>query len=57
MLTRPVLVAVSHATLDHGSSARQASRMASEIWSAILSGWPSPTDSAAISSRVSPVLP
>ena len=27
------------------SSARQASRIASEIWSAILSGWPSVTDS------------
>src|SRR4029077_16193069 len=27
------------------SSVRQASRMASEIWSALLSGWPSVTDS------------
>lgn len=29
----PVLVAVSQATLDAGSSAKQASRMASETWS------------------------
>jgi hypothetical protein len=29
----PVLVAVSQATLERGSSAKQASRMASETWS------------------------
>ena len=38
-------VRVSQATRLVGSSARQASRMASEIWSAILSGCPSVTDS------------
>src|ERR1017187_4822354 len=45
MTTRPVAVRVSQATRLVESSARQASRMASEIWSAILSGWPSVTDS------------
>src|SRR5713226_1080809 len=45
MTTRPVAVRVSQATRLEASSARQASRMASEIWSAILSGWPSVTDS------------
>src|SRR5437868_4889093 len=35
----------SHATRASGSLARMASRMASEIWSASLSGWPSATDS------------
>src|SRR5213080_3955188 len=35
----------SQATRPRGSSARTASRTASEIWSAILSGWPSVTDS------------
>src|SRR5947209_72522 len=35
----------SHATRASGSLARIASRMASEIWSASLSGWPSVTDS------------
>src|SRR5215469_18829161 len=44
-MTRPVAVRVSQATRLTGSSARQASRIASEIWSAILSGWPSVTDS------------
>jgi hypothetical protein len=34
----PVLAAVSQATLELGSSRRQASRMASETWSQILSG-------------------
>src|SRR5580693_7585041 len=43
--TSPVQVSVSQATRLNGSSARQASRIASEIWSAILSGWPSVTDS------------
>src|ERR1017187_7678386 len=45
MTTNPVAVRVSQATRLMGSSARQASRTASEIWSAILSGWPSVTDS------------
>src|SRR5258708_245463 len=45
MTTRPVAVRVSQATRLEESSARQASRMASEIWSAMLSGWPSVTDS------------
>src|ERR1700689_703083 len=43
--TRPVAVRVSAATRLYGSCSRQASRMASETWSAILSGWPSVTDS------------
>src|ERR1039457_5690834 len=42
--TSPVAVRVSQATRLEGTSARQASRMTSEIWSAILSGWPSDTD-------------
>src|ERR671923_2714062 len=42
---RPVLTSVSHATRPSGSSAITASRTPSEIWSAILSGWPSVTDS------------
>src|SRR5580698_145790 len=45
MTTRPVAVRVSQATRLVVSSLKQASRMASEIWSAILSGWPSVTDS------------
>src|SRR5919106_4155299 len=43
--TRPVVIRVSQATRPVGSSRRTASRTASEIWSAILSGWPSVTDS------------
>src|SRR5947208_14426887 len=43
--TRPVVISVSHATRPFGSSVRTASRTESEIWSAILSGWPSVTDS------------
>src|SRR3954451_15984482 len=43
--TRPVLTSVSQATRPIGSSAMTASRTPSEIWSAILSGWPSVTDS------------
>src|SRR6185312_14712390 len=43
---RPVVTSVSQATRAAGSSARIASRTPSEIWSAILSGWPSVTDSA-----------
>src|SRR4029077_8763236 len=44
-MTRPVVVAVSHATRASGSSRMMASRIASEIWSHILSGCPSVTDS------------
>src|SRR3954449_13233062 len=43
--TRPVFTSVSQATRPIGSSLRTASRTPSEIWSAILSGWPSVTDS------------
>src|SRR6185312_13479095 len=43
--TRPVLTSVSQATRALGSSRRTASRTPSEIWSAILSGCPSVTDS------------
>src|SRR5439155_18456178 len=43
--TRPVVMSVSQATRLIGSSLRTASRTESEIWSAILSGWPSVTDS------------
>jgi len=41
----PVVTKVSAATRPVGSSFRMASRIASEIWSATLSGWPSVTDS------------
>src|ERR1700751_4567449 len=43
--TSPVVISVSQATLPFGSSVRTASSTDSEIWSAILSGWPSVTDS------------
>src|SRR5918992_2326527 len=43
--TSPVVISVSQATRLRASSASHASRTASEIWSAILSGWPSVTDS------------
>src|SRR6266566_509203 len=43
--TRPVVISVSQATRPEGSSLSTASRTESEIWSAILSGWPSVTDS------------
>ncbi len=43
--TSPVVISVSHATRPFGSSLRTASRTLSEIWSAILSGCPSVTDS------------
>src|SRR6185295_15245705 len=43
--TSPVVVAVSQATRERGSWARNASRIASETWSQSLSGWPSVTDS------------
>ena len=39
------MTSVSHATRALGSRRRTASSMASEIWSATLSGWPSVTDS------------
>jgi hypothetical protein len=41
----PVVTRTSQATRPVGSSLRTASSTASEIWSAILSGWPSVTDS------------
>src|SRR3954469_14813816 len=41
----PVVMRVSQATRPRGSSLSTASSTASEIWSAILSGWPSVTDS------------
>src|SRR5215211_1658623 len=43
--TRPVFTSVSHATRPYGSSRSTASSTPSEIWSAILSGCPSVTDS------------
>ncbi len=43
--TSPVVSRVSQATREPGSWSSRASRTASEIWSAILSGWPSVTDS------------
>src|SRR4029079_15814970 len=43
--TRPVVISVSQATRPSGSSVSTASSTESEIWSAILSGWPSVTDS------------
>src|SRR5438128_6639684 len=43
--TSPVVISVSQATRLFGSFASAASRTESEIWSAILSGWPSVTDS------------
>src|SRR5919198_5350115 len=43
--TSPVFTSVSQATRPPGSSRSTASRTPSEIWSAILSGWPSVTDS------------
>src|SRR5581483_4912277 len=43
--TSPVVISVSHATRPCASCASTASRIESEIWSAILSGWPSVTDS------------
>ncbi len=44
-IAAPVFTIVSQATRARLSCARMASRTASEIWSAILSGWPSETDS------------
>src|SRR6266536_2270446 len=48
---------VSTATRLPGSSLIMASRMASLIWSAILSGWPSVTDSDVNRRRATSVLP
>src|SRR3954464_1993752 len=45
MCTWPVVISVSTATRLRGSWASIASRIESLIWSAILSGWPSVTDS------------
>src|SRR5690606_31640636 len=45
MTASPVVTSVSQATRPLGSLARIASSTPSEIWSAILSGWPSVTDS------------
>src|ERR671912_555742 len=45
MWTWPVVISVSTATRLRGSCFSIASRIASLIWSAILSGWPSVTDS------------
>jgi hypothetical protein len=44
-MARPVVTMVSQATRATGSCSRMASRIESLIWSAILSGWPSVTDS------------
>ena len=49
---RPAVTSVSQATRARGSRVRKVSRMASEIWSATLSGWPSVTDSE-VKSRMS----
>src|SRR5207247_10477161 len=45
MTATPVVTSVSQATRPFGSCFMTSSRTASEIWSAILSGWPSVTDS------------
>src|SRR5690554_4885857 len=45
IMATPVLTMVSQATRAYLSWAMMASSTASEIWSAILSGWPSETDS------------
>src|SRR5690606_41002824 len=44
-IAAPVFTMVAQATRAPLAWARMASRTASEIWSAILSGWPSETDS------------
>src|SRR5512142_365624 len=56
MWTCPVVISVSTATRLDGSSLIMASRMASLIWSAILSGCPSVTDSD-VNRRLATVLP
>src|SRR5260370_38143906 len=45
MTATPVVTSVSQATRPFGSCFMASSRTASEIWSAILSGWSSVTDS------------
>src|SRR5208337_3598398 len=45
IMAKPVVTRVSQATRAYLSWARMASRIASEIWSATLSGCPSVTDS------------
>src|SRR3954453_12581377 len=54
--TRPVVTIVSTATRLAGSSRSRASRTASLIWSQILSGWPSVTDSEVKSRYVTALL-
>src|SRR3954462_14652229 len=56
MWTWPVVIIVSTATRLRGSWASMASRIESLIWSAILSGWPSVTDSDVKRRRVMSVL-
>src|SRR6202007_149263 len=51
---KPVFTSVSHATRPYGSSCITASSTPSEIWSAILSGWPSVTDSEVNRNSLSP---
>src|SRR5215467_6680947 len=55
--TWPVVIIVSTATRLPGSSLIMESRMASLIWSAILSGWPSVTDSDVKRRRATSALP
>ena len=55
--TWPVVIIVSTATRLAGSSLIIESRMASLIWSAILSGWPSVTDSEVNSRRATSLSP
>src|SRR6266568_3843650 len=55
--TWPVVISVSTATRLPGSSLIMESRMASLIWSAILSGWPSVTDSDVKRRRATSALP
>src|SRR3954471_12634060 len=55
MCTWPVVISVSTATRLRGSWASIASRIESLIWSAILSGWPSVTDSDVKRRRATPL--
>src|SRR5437764_2747030 len=55
--TWPVVISVSTATRLSGSSLSRASRTESLIWSAILSGWPSVTDSDVNRRRDTELLP
>src|SRR5437764_1661320 len=57
MCTCPVVIIVSTATRLRGSCASIESRTASLIWSAILSGWPSVTDSDVKRRRATSALP